>query len=175
MGKKIFDESTLKRVVADWRTGEYSQRDLAAKYKMSPGYVAKICKGAHKDCEQVVSAGLVYKQGLASVEPEVASAIDNAVSNKLRIAGMVNSFVEKAINRASQLLDDSPGGFDLKALTEAVDRVSITAGINERHAKPSIITNASQTNIDVGKLSGMTEPELRAHAKKLADQLVKNA
>ena len=37
------------QIVADWRTGEYSQRQLADKHKVSNGKVNQLCKGVGQD------------------------------------------------------------------------------------------------------------------------------
>jgi len=37
------------KIIADWRTGEYSQRQLADMHKVSKGKVNQLCKGVDRD------------------------------------------------------------------------------------------------------------------------------
>ena len=47
---------TEQMIVADWRTGEYSQQDLADKYKISKGKANNLCKGVERDMSAIVTA-----------------------------------------------------------------------------------------------------------------------
>lgn len=45
MAAKPIDSDVAERVIADWRTGEYSQRQLSDKYSISTGSANNLCKG----------------------------------------------------------------------------------------------------------------------------------
>ena len=49
MAAKALDPRIVSAIQADWRTGRYSQRDLAEKHKVSAGTAAKMTKGVPKD------------------------------------------------------------------------------------------------------------------------------
>lgn len=162
MAAKALSSDLIGRVIADWRTGEYSQRQLADKHRISTGKVAQLTKGVEKDCERIVSAGVVYKQGIAIHDERMVSAINEAVDYKVRVAGLANTFVEKAILKATSMLDTVEDAQSIKHLSDAVDRNTITAGINERHARPTTINNTTQT----ANFSGMTKEDILAELNR---------
>lgn len=87
MATKPISPETVERIIADWRTGEFTQRQLANNYSVSSGSVAKITKGIPHDVSSIVSAGVQYKQGLAvhgEQSAHVAHAIENAVNEKTK-------------------------------------------------------------------------------------------
>jgi hypothetical protein len=49
MAAKALEKSVSESIVAEWRTGEYSQQDLANRHKVSKGVVNKLCKGVFQD------------------------------------------------------------------------------------------------------------------------------
>lgn len=143
-GKKL-DKSIEDKILIDWKTGEYSQRDLANKYQVSAGKVASLTKGVSKDLERIVSAGVEYYQGLQGQSLQTVSAVAQAVDRKARLKHRVQEFVDEAVEKGFDLLKSAQDGQEFKAIVEAIDKASITANINERHAKP----NQSTTNVGV--------------------------
>lgn len=83
MAAKPIDKSVAAAIVADWRTGEYSQRDLAEKHRVSVGVVARLTKGVDKDVSAIVSAGIQYRSGLAAHDEQTAHAITDVVDRKV--------------------------------------------------------------------------------------------
>jgi hypothetical protein len=71
-------------IVADWRTGQYSQRDLAEKHKVSKGLVGKLCKGVEQDMGAIVGAGVQYKMGLAGHSGRIVGAVMEAVEDQTK-------------------------------------------------------------------------------------------
>lgn len=138
-GKKL-DKALEDKILIDWKTGEYSQRDLANKYQVSAGKIASLTKGVSKDLERIVSAGVEYYQGLQGKDVQTVSAVAQAVDRKARLKSRVQEFVDEAVEKGFDLLKSAQDGQEFKAIVEAIDKASITANINERHAKPSSIT-----------------------------------
>lgn len=166
MAAKPIDPIVIEKIIADWRTGEYSQRQLVHKYKVSAGKIAQITKGLEKDCERIVSAGVIYKQGLANQDERIVSAINEVVDYKLRVAGLASTFVEKAIIKATSMLDTVDDAQSIKHLSDSVDKNTITAGINERHAKPTQINNTSNTQNNYAQ---MNDDDLVREVKQIRD------
>jgi hypothetical protein len=102
MTGKPIDSDTQASILAEWRTGAYSQRDLAARHRVSNGFVAKLCKGVEADTAAIVSAGVAYKQGLALQNEQSAHIIVNMVDEKTRHIQLFNSVTEKNINLLSE-------------------------------------------------------------------------
>jgi hypothetical protein len=87
MATKPIPPDAVERIVADWRTGEYSQRQLANKHSVSNGGIAKLTKGVPHDVSSIVSAGVQYRQGLAAhgeQSAHVAKAIESVVDEKTK-------------------------------------------------------------------------------------------
>lgn len=85
--RKPIPQDRKDRIVADWRTGNYSQRELADTHKVSVGLVANLTKGVEQDVSAVVSAGVQYRQGLAAANEQsahIAHAIETAVDDRVR-------------------------------------------------------------------------------------------
>jgi hypothetical protein len=137
MAAKALDKNIVEKIVADWRTGDYTQRELAAKHRVSAGKVAGLTKDVEKDCEQIVSAGVEYYQALRGKNERIVSAIAHVVDRKARLKGRVQDFVDAAVERGFELIGSTDNGQDFKAIIDGIDKASITAGINERHAKPN--------------------------------------
>jgi len=83
MAAKSLDPSIAARVVADWRTGEYSQRQLADKHKISTGKAAQLTKGVAQDAAAIVSAGIEYRSALAAQGERMVSAVTEVVDRKV--------------------------------------------------------------------------------------------
>lgn len=103
MAAKPIPKEKIDKILAEWRTGSYSQRDLADKHKVSAGMVAKLTKGIDKDCERIVSAGVAYNQGLSGHDEQTVSAITMAVEERSRYIKFFNDAALTNTKRALSL------------------------------------------------------------------------
>ena len=94
------------------------------------------------------------------------AVVSQEVTRKLRLAGLILDFNEKAIAKANQLLKTTETGADFKAIVDGVDKVSITANINHRHAKPSNTTIQTNTQVNYAQLN---DSDLMRDLKSLRD------
>ena len=101
--KQKVTQDTKERVVIDWRMGEMSQRQIAEKYSISAGYVAKLTKGIEQDCEHLLTLGVEYNQGLAKHDKKLVSAIERAVSEKTALLTTLNHYAMENVNQAMQM------------------------------------------------------------------------
>lgn len=63
-------------LVSDWKTGRYSQRDLASKYNCSKGKVSQLTEGIEKaKNDQVVKAQITILTAKALLSDEEMTAI----------------------------------------------------------------------------------------------------
>lgn len=83
MAKHLTDNE-IKLLIADHKTGNYSQRKLSAKYEVSLGYVNKTLKEIHKIDMDVVNAGVAYKTELAKRDEHSVNAIEQVVNEKTK-------------------------------------------------------------------------------------------
>ncbi len=109
MAARALDPRIVSAIQADWRTGRYSQRDLAEKHKVSAGTAAKMTKGVPKDSEQIVSAGIQYRQGLAGKNEHdviaIVSAVDDAIALDRFFKSAAVRNVESALSKIGDITD----------------------------------------------------------------------
>jgi len=79
MAKKYDKE----KLIFEWKTGRYTQRELAHTYKISNGMVAKIVKDIKKESEQLVSNLVNDKHALKNKSEQEQDIINNLVSKEL--------------------------------------------------------------------------------------------
>jgi hypothetical protein len=70
-------------VLADWKTGKFSERDLAAKHKVSPSTVHKLVAGVEKSIEALASKTVEIKQQVANLNEREKSNYEQLVEEKL--------------------------------------------------------------------------------------------
>jgi DNA-binding transcriptional MocR family regulator len=140
-----YDKSAL---LADYHTGDYSQRQLAKKHKISNGTVANLTKGLDKKNERLIQKKVEVEQELKLLNDQELSAIEHSVKFKIDMLNDIEKFSTAAIKKAIQLMDKSDAGNDFKAVVEGVDKLSILTKINDRHAKPASMQQNTQNNSD---------------------------
>jgi hypothetical protein len=84
MAGKAIAQDLAQTIVANWRTGAYSQQALAEKHKVSKGMVNKLCKGTAQDTAAIVTAGIQYKQGLAAHDDRTVTAVTQVVEERTK-------------------------------------------------------------------------------------------
>jgi len=142
MAKKYDREALL----ADYHTGQYTQRELADKHKISAATVNSITRGLDKKTEQLVNKKVDIIQESNGLSEQELNAVERAVSFKSKLLADIERFSNKAINKASELLDASDAGSDFKAIVEGVDKLTVMTKINDRHAKPANVQQNTQNN-----------------------------
>ncbi len=106
MAAKPIDADVIAAIISDWRITKLSQDDLAAKYRVSKGFVNRICKGVQRDCQAIVTAGVEYKQALASHDDRMMTAIMTEVDERTKHIQFFNSAalrnVQTAVNKITE-------------------------------------------------------------------------
>tara|TARA_R110000822_G_C15005403_1_gene461290 strand:+ start:113 stop:577 length:465 start_codon:yes stop_codon:yes gene_type:complete len=139
-----YDKEAL---LADYHTGDYSQRQLAKKHKISNGTVANITKGLGKKNERLIQMKVEVAQEVELLNEQELSAIEHSVRFKLDMIRDIEKFSYEAMSKANKLVKLSDSGNDFKAVVEGVDKLSIMTKINDRHAKPAHMHQNTQTNV----------------------------
>lgn len=91
------------------------------------------------------------KETLKETALEVHNEI---VEESVRRKKLVFGAGEKIIQKATHMIDVVSSASDLKALSDTVDKTSITLGVNQRHANQNINMN---TQNNVGELSEISK------------------
>lgn len=73
-----------EQVLADWKTGKYSIRKLAAKHRVSAGTIHTLCSGVEKTLEPLINAGVAIKQELAGLSEHDLNTFVQEVDNRTR-------------------------------------------------------------------------------------------
>ena len=159
-------------LVSDWKTGRYSQRDLASKYNCSKGKVSQLTEGIEKaKNDQVVKAQITILTAKSLLSDEEMTAIMTAAQNEVFNKGLITNATQLNLVRTMEYLTKNQklekinvgdgvqnfepvglGADDFKYCQDTIDKASITLGINPRHANSQINisndnTNAIQNNI----------------------------
>lgn len=84
-------------VEADWKTGKYSVRKLAAKHRISSGTVHNIVSGLDKTLEPLINAEVAIRQELATLNEHELNTFEQEVNERTRHIRLFNSATEKNI------------------------------------------------------------------------------
>lgn len=125
-----------------------SQYKVTHDFEVSSATVNKIYKTIEPDefLAKEVKAEVAIKSKLNQKSESLVKGFDDKVKDELRRKNLVYGTTEKAVQKASELLDGLDSASDLKAIIDGVDKASLTLGVNQRHAKTEINnTNAQQT------------------------------
>ena len=147
---KLTDNDKLK-ILADWKAG-ISQNQLSKNYSLSPATINKICKGIEQSNVQIVNAKIAIATELQNKNEYEVNSIERIVNDELRRKNLVYGVQEKAIKKAETMLDQIDTPLDLKNIVDAVDKASLTLGVNQRHSNQNInvqTNTAMQTNTEI--------------------------
>lgn len=156
------DERIKKELVADYLTGRFSQRELAKKYKVSLGLVNNLTKELNTSNAELVDAQaslIIAKNELPS---EQMNAIIEVAYDEVYSKNLINKATHLNLQRINETLEKNTKMtkvncgdgiqnleptelemIDYKIAQEAIDKASLTLGINQRHAKTEINANAT--------------------------------
>lgn len=159
-------------LIADWKTGRYSQRDLASKYVCSKGKVSQLTEGIEKaKNDHLVNAQISLLSARAYLSDEEMTAIMTTAQNEVYNLGLVTNATQLNLIRTNQYLAKNEkveivklntytdgrldgqvvdlvkvglGADDFKYCQDTIDKASITLGINQRHSNSQV--NIQNTN-----------------------------
>ncbi len=163
MAKKYDKEQLL----ADYKTGAYTQRQIAHKYSLSPAMIAKLVKGVSKDLESVVNADIHVKHTLASKSEQEVSAVSEVVSrevSKLLKAKKLDDFLDNAAGLAAKrsveiLSKKDLSMIEIEQFSKAQNNIRVGIGTQQKFATSTQITNnnAQQNNEPVKRVFHVVE------------------
>lgn len=160
------------KILAEWKAG-YSQNQLAKNYDVSPATINKICKGIEQNNKELVNSQVAINTELVTRSEYEVNAIHKAVDEQTRRANLVFTATEKILQLSSKMaernskqivvkvkeyskengssesldkIDVELDSSDLKNLADAVDKASLTLGVNQRHSNQQINVNTQNNN-----------------------------
>ena len=143
---KILSDKEKSLIIADYKTGQYSQRELSKKHNVSIGTVNKLTKDIETSNEHIVNAQKSVLIASATLPNDEMNAIMNAATDKFRREALINNNAELIASKIPTMLKQIDSPSDLKTLAEANDRLAITLKVAERHAPKSDTNVAIQNN-----------------------------
>lgn len=156
MAAKPISQPIKDGIIADWRTGEYSQQALADKYDVSKGVANKLCKGIEQDTAPIVTAGIQYKQGLAVNDDRNVTAINEAVTERIKHIQFFTDVTVKNISAMSDKLDATLTIVEHKHAQEAIAK-----------AKETVLGKEASTQVNIQNNTTTINQEIVAGAKEL--------
>jgi len=142
---KPLDKVVSEKVVADWRTGAYSQQKLADKYNVSKGAVNKLCKNVDQDMTDIVTAGVQYKCGLASQDDRIVTAVTELVDERTKHIEFFTSAAIKNVKDAMTIACENQNDFRARADTILKGREAVLGKAPDTAIQ---INNNSQQNTE---------------------------
>lgn len=172
------------KILSDFHIGK-SQNWLATNYNLSPATINKLCKGLTPKYKEKVNTIVSIKSDLSQESEYQAFTFDKEVNEQLRLKNLVFKATEKIIKKATDIIDsgkvtdklnigDGVQQFeprelnttDVKNLADAIDKASITLGVNQRHSNSQINVN-TQNNIQQNNNVPLTLEEAEKEALAL--------
>ena len=172
--------STRKKntIIADWKTGKFkSYSSIAKHYKIDFKTAKKILIDITHENAQIVEVCTVAESAKKSVKnPIELKAVEKAVLERLKVDEISNllldSMKDHIVNgKATKVVTTGSGegtsvaeiveydlqADDYKKLADAVDKVSVTTGVNERFANSQVnIQNNNQNTQQTLEQTGIT-------------------
>ena len=134
-------------LIADHKTGNYSQRKLSSKYEVSLGYVNKTLKEIGKIDEDIVNAGIAYKTELAKRDEHSVNAIEHVVNERTKHLEFINNITLKNLSVMARKINKDTTISEHKMIGETADKSAITLGVAERHSNSNVTVN-TQNNLN---------------------------
>jgi len=158
-------DNEKKLVIADYKTGKYSQRELAERHHISVGTVNNLTKDIKSDNEHLVTAQISLLSAKAILPPEQMNAILNAAQEEMYNQNLVNNATQLNLVRMTEHISVNKklekinvgdgmqhfeevglGSGDYLNIQNAIDKASITLKVSDRHA-PKIEVSAQNNQI----------------------------
>lgn len=138
---KNYDKEQL---LADWKTGGYTQRQLAKKYKLSNGRIATLTKGIDKDLAEIVSIKTTAEIALSLKTEQEVSAVNEQVSIKTKhLLFIHNATLKNASEMMKKINKESPI-VEHKMAQETLNKAGEALGVIEKGGTVINNTNAQQ-------------------------------
>lgn len=154
VAKKYNKEALL----ADHKTGAYTQRDLAKRYSISAGMVNRVVQGIQKENEQIVEKKIDVEHELKSFSKQEVNAVNEVVNKELKKreeAEKIDSYLNSAIGiaaKASVMLLQKEGVSmnEILQFSNAQNNLRVGLGTQEKFSKTTINNTNAQQNNELG-------------------------
>lgn len=169
-----------EKILADFHTGKFSQRELAKKYNASKTTIANLTKGLSPKNDRLVEAQVSLLSAQNNLTATEMTAIMTAAKDEAYNRGLIFNATQKNLAKITDMLNkntkfekvgvgDGVQSFepvelnanDYKALQDAIDKASLTLGVNQR---------AANTTINNANVQQSEETKIVIERRELADE-----
>jgi len=143
-------------ILADYHTGHFSVRELAAKHSVGKTTIANICKDIKpKNRENADTLISIYTDITEQSGQEVDS-LSRLVDNKTKHLKLINDNATLLAGKLAIMAEQIDEPQDLKHLVDANDKLAITLKVAERHAPKAVtaiqVNDTKEVKTGVGEL-----------------------
>lgn len=139
-------------IVAKWKTGVYTQRELAKTYNVDVATINKIVKEIPKENANLVEAGVVFENAKRSTKSQQEiSEINKAIEYRLKKEFSEDNKRVKVYDLSYKLIDVVE---DLLKNKKVKEKINVGIGVQEfqeRDLNTSDVKNISDTISQIGK------------------------
>lgn len=139
-------------IVAKWKTGVYTQRELAKTYNVDVATINKIVKEIPKENANLVEAGVVFENAKRSTKSkQEISEINKAIEYRLKKEFSEDNKRVKVYDLSYKLIDVVE---DLLKNKKVKEKINVGIGVQEfqeRDLNTSDVKNISDTISQIGK------------------------
>ena len=140
-----------EKAKALFESGKFSLSEISDKIGISKSKISEKSKkelwerGRNSD---YVDAKVTIATKRGTEKGTTIQVLDDIADEAIRNKNLVYGVTQKALKKASEMIDEIDNANDLKAIVDLSDRASLTLKVNERHAPKQDInlTNAQQNN-----------------------------
>jgi predicted DNA-binding protein YlxM (UPF0122 family) len=128
-----------------------SLSEIAGKVDIERSTISKKAKKEEWDKainQQLILDDIRLQQRKATLNEQQLQHHDYTVNFKLMMMDDIERFSNASMKKANDLMTNTETGGDFKAIIDGVDRLSILAKINDRHAPPASIQQNTQNNTE---------------------------
>lgn len=156
MSRKIIDKEAM---IADWKTGRFNVRDLAAAHGCGKTKASEIVKGIPKQNGQITDELVNVNHKLNQLSDKEYLSVRQVSLREEKIKERYSTLANLLFDRAGLLaLNANENG--IKTLAEAGDKILISEGLAQRHPNSTTINNAAQVANSQSITTSMTDEEL---------------
>ena len=110
----------ISLIVADWRTGAFTQRQLAGKYRVSLGFINKHTKDVPRDTAETVNKLVEAKQELANLDEQSVNAVHEQVNERTKHIQFFTNAAVKNVQAAVRKITNETTQAEHRMLAETI-------------------------------------------------------
>lgn len=145
---KLLSEKDKSLIIADFKTGQYSQRQLAKKHGVSSGTVNGLTKNLDTSNEHLVNAQIAILSAKDNLPDEQMNAVMNAALVKAKREGLIFGNAEKLASKINIMTDQAESPMEIKTLSEANMTLGKSLGVIEQFAKSGDVNVQTNTAVN---------------------------